>query len=109
MALSSTDESVEEPPPEVNSARARLVYEPGTPGQREVKSTQSWRFDCPAAASRVGRCNSFTQPQHESAFVLDALLTVNGMMVNVRHLAIEVQEVAYQKGLIPYVPGAKHS
>src|SRR5271165_4306753 len=37
------------------------------------------------------------------------MLTVNGMMVDVRHLPIEVQEVAYQKGLIPYVPGAKHS
>jgi hypothetical protein len=29
------------------SARARLVYEPGTPGQREVKSTQAWRFIAP--------------------------------------------------------------
>ena len=37
------------------------------------------------------------------------MLTVNGMMVDIRHLPIEVQEVAYQKGLIPYVPGAKHS
>ena len=37
------------------------------------------------------------------------MLTVNGMMVDVRHLPIEVQEVAYQKGLILYVPGAKHS
>src|SRR5215472_12940463 len=36
-------------------------------------------------------------------------LTVDGMMVDVRHLPIEVQEVAYQKGLIPYVPGSKHS
>ena len=26
------------------SARARLVYEPATPGQREVASVQSWRF-----------------------------------------------------------------
>jgi hypothetical protein len=37
------------------------------------------------------------------------MLTVNGMMVEIRHLPIEVQEVAYQKGLIPYVTGAKHS
>ena len=37
------------------------------------------------------------------------MLTINGMMVDVRHLPIEVQEVAYQKGLIPYVPGAKHA
>ena len=29
------------------SGRARLVYEPGTPGQPDVKSTQSWRFVAP--------------------------------------------------------------
>lgn len=29
------------------SARARLVYEPATPGQREVASAQSWRFIAP--------------------------------------------------------------
>lgn len=29
------------------SARARLIYEPATPGQREVTSVQSWRFIAP--------------------------------------------------------------
>jgi tetratricopeptide (TPR) repeat protein len=29
------------------SARARLVYEPGTPGQREIKSVSSWHFVAP--------------------------------------------------------------
>ncbi|MBL8541860.1 MAG: tetratricopeptide repeat protein [Betaproteobacteria bacterium] len=29
------------------TARARLVYEPAIPGQREVASTQSWRFVAP--------------------------------------------------------------
>ena len=29
------------------SARARLVYEPATPGQREVASVQQWRFIAP--------------------------------------------------------------
>lgn len=29
------------------SARARLVYEPATPGQREVASLQPWRFIAP--------------------------------------------------------------
>jgi hypothetical protein len=29
------------------SARALLVYQPGTPGQREVQSTASWRFIAP--------------------------------------------------------------
>jgi hypothetical protein len=37
------------------------------------------------------------------------MLTVNGMMVDVRHLPIEVQQEACQKGLIPYVPGTKPS
>jgi len=29
------------------SARARLVYEPATPGQEEVRSAQSWRLSAP--------------------------------------------------------------
>src|SRR6266403_6408516 len=37
------------------------------------------------------------------------MLTVNGMMVDIRQLPIDLQEAAYRKGLIPYVPGAKHS
>jgi hypothetical protein len=32
------------------------------------------------------------------------MLEVNGMMVDIRHLPVDVQEIAYQKGLIPYVP-----
>jgi hypothetical protein len=32
------------------------------------------------------------------------LLEVNGLMVDVRHMPREVQEIAYQKGLIPYIP-----
>jgi hypothetical protein len=37
------------------------------------------------------------------------MLTVNGMMVDIRQLPIDLQEAAYRKRLIPYVPGAKHS
>lgn len=33
------------------------------------------------------------------------LLEVNGLMVDVRHMPLEVQELAFAKGLIPYVPG----
>jgi hypothetical protein len=29
----------------------------------------------------------------------------NGLVVDARHLPIEVQEIAYKKGLIPYIPG----
>lgn len=35
------------------SARARLVYEPATPGQREVVSAQSWRFIAPIGPIEV--------------------------------------------------------
>ena len=32
------------------------------------------------------------------------MLTVNGVVVDVRAMPREVQEIAYQKGLIPYIP-----
>lgn len=32
------------------------------------------------------------------------LLEVNGLIVDVRHMPREVQEIAYKKGLIPYIP-----
>lgn len=32
------------------------------------------------------------------------LVSFNGLIVDVRHLPREVQEIAYLKGLIPYVP-----
>lgn len=31
-------------------------------------------------------------------------LSVNELMVDVRHMPREVQEIAYEKGLIPYIP-----
>ena len=34
------------------SARARLVYEPATPGQPHVHSADSWRFVAPTDCSR---------------------------------------------------------
>jgi hypothetical protein len=36
------------------SARARLVYEPATPGQREVASVQSWRLMAPIGPIEAG-------------------------------------------------------
>ncbi len=33
---------------------------------------------------------------------------VNGLIVDVRHMPREVQEVAYEKGLIPYIPADRH-
>ena len=32
------------------------------------------------------------------------MLEVNGLIVDVRHAPREVQEIAFEKGLIPYVP-----
>ena len=32
------------------------------------------------------------------------MLEVNGFVVDVRHMSREVQEIAYTKGLIPYIP-----
>jgi hypothetical protein len=36
------------------TARARLVYEPATPGQPQVHSTQSWRFSAPIGPIEAG-------------------------------------------------------
>ncbi len=36
------------------SARGRLVYQPATPGQREVTSTQSWRLIAPIGPIEAG-------------------------------------------------------
>jgi hypothetical protein len=35
------------------------------------------------------------------------MLEVNGYMVDARHMPLEVQDIAFAKGLIPYVPGRK--
>lgn len=35
------------------------------------------------------------------------MLQVNGLMVDARRMPLEVQEIAFAKGLIPYVPGHK--
>ena len=37
------------------------------------------------------------------------MVKVNGMIVDIRHMPVEVQELAYEKGLIPYVPARKEA
>lgn len=32
------------------------------------------------------------------------MLEVNGLIVDIRHMPREVQAIAYQKGLSPYIP-----
>lgn len=34
-------------------------------------------------------------------------ITVNGFLVDARSLPLELQQIAYEKGLIPYVPGER--
>lgn len=35
------------------------------------------------------------------------MVRVNGMTVDIRHMPLDVQKVAYEKGFIPYIPGEK--
>jgi hypothetical protein len=35
------------------------------------------------------------------------MVMINGYIVDIRYMPIEVQEIAYRKGLIPYIPGEK--
>ena len=35
------------------------------------------------------------------------LIEVNGLLVDARYVPKEVQEIAFEKGFIPYVPGKK--
>ncbi len=37
------------------------------------------------------------------------ILEVNGLLVDVRHMPREVQEIAFQKGLIPYIPADRQT
>jgi hypothetical protein len=37
------------------------------------------------------------------------MIMVDGLIVDARSMPLEVQEIAYQKGLIPYVPGERGS
>ena len=37
------------------------------------------------------------------------MITLNGFVMDVRTLPREIQEVSYQKGLIPYIPADKRS
>jgi len=37
------------------------------------------------------------------------ILRVNGVMVDIRHMPCEVQVIAYEKGLIPYIPADRQT
>lgn len=52
---------------------------------------------------------TWTLPSRMNANPLIWMLEVNGYMVDVRHMPLEVQDIAFAKGLIPYVPGRKEA
>jgi hypothetical protein len=47
---------------------------------------------------------NWTLPSHMDDNPMVWMLNVNGLMVDVRHAPREVQEIAFNKGLIPYIP-----
>jgi hypothetical protein len=46
--------------------------------------------------------SALAQPVDKNPLV--RMVQVNGFIVDVRHMPREVQEIAYEKGLIPYIP-----
>ena len=46
-------------------------------------------------------------PSHMDVNPLIWMLEVNGLIVDIRQMPLEVQDIAYAKGFIPYVPGRK--
>ncbi len=73
----------------------------------------------PASGSAKARTirNMFGMMQMDPRWCLPSLvdenpliwmLSVNGMIVDIRHMPRDVQEVAFQKGLIPYIPADKN-
>lgn len=49
----------------------------------------------------------WTLPSRMDANPLVWMLEINGVIVDARNLSLEVQDIAYARGLIPYVPGRK--
>ena len=46
-------------------------------------------------------------PQQNGGQPLAWMIMVDGFVVDVRRMSRAVQEIAYEKGLIPYIPGDK--
>jgi hypothetical protein len=49
----------------------------------------------------------WTLPSQVAENPMAWMISVNGMLVDARSLPREIQEIAYEKGLIPYIPGGK--
>ena len=37
------------------------------------------------------------------------MLQVDGLMIDIRHAPVELQQLAYEKGLIPFIPAERSS
>ena len=46
----------------------------------------------------------WTLPSRFTKNPLVWMLQVNGLMVDIRHAPLEVQRIAFEKGLIPFIP-----
>jgi hypothetical protein len=51
--------------------------------------------------------HEWTLPSRMGSNSMIWMISVNGLIVDIRYMPLEVQEIAYAKGLIPYVPGEK--
>jgi len=52
---------------------------------------------------------NWTLPSKLDSSPLAWMLSVNGMIVDIRHMPREAQEIAFEKGLIPYIPDDRES
>ena len=69
------------------------------------QSTVSAKAATILAALRTKRMHpAWMLPSRADANPLVWMATVNGMLVDLRAMPREVQEIAYEKGMIPYIP-----
>jgi hypothetical protein len=66
----------------------------GTSKSKEVRDALSMHQMSP----------EWTLPSQLDRNPLVWMLEINGLMVDVRHMPLEVQQIAFEKGFIPYVP-----
>ena len=51
----------------------------------------------------------WTLPSKQEDNPLIWMLNVNGLAMDIRTAPLELQELAYQRGLIPFVPGSERA
>jgi len=72
------------------------------------KSTASSKAKVVRAALKMDYFNSeWMLPGRIDSSPMIWIISVNGLMVDARHMPREDQEIAYEKGLIPYIPGER--